>query len=105
MWCALGQQLCRWHPQRDVSVPDLVLGAGDTLTDRGFGLQQRTGNFRDGQPGNQPQRHVHRMMLRESRAAQMRHLARTIAGPTRPLARTTASFVPQIERKLSAPLH
>ena len=55
MRCAFGEQLGGRHPQRDVGVPDLGLGTGDALADRGLGLQQCAGDLRHGQPGNQPQ--------------------------------------------------
>ena len=55
MRCPLGKQLGRRHPQRDIGVPDLGLGAGDSLTDGGLGLQQCPGDLRDGQPGNKSQ--------------------------------------------------
>ena len=54
--CALRQQLGRGHPQRDVRVPNLALGPGDSLSHCGFGLQQRPGDLGHGEPGDQAQR-------------------------------------------------
>lgn len=50
----LRQQLCRWYPQRDVGLANLVLGPGDPLTHGRLALQQRTGDLTDRQPRDQP---------------------------------------------------